>query len=298
MAHINFDDIEVSTKTIIGVSNVLLNIDGIFEHLPITPYTIVPKRRGRKKKEQEPDPNINLPIGSILTVKLHGLTKGVDLKQKKKTDSRKKYFRNSLTIVMKIDKDKLINFKISKNGKFQITGCKSDTHAMSSIRFFWDLIRAKSELYTMNGPDFSIILLNVMTNIDFNVGFIVDREKLDKHMNNNTKYNSLLETSFGYTGVNIKFPAQQYPTDAQIPKLTYNGEWNESIITYKEYFDSLTEKEQQKIIEKDKYTTFLVFHSGNVIMSGLSKPYMRDTFEIFANIIKDARTEIEEKLTN
>ena len=121
MVKINFRDIAVSTKTIIGISNAELDIEKIFNKLPITPYVVIQRRRGRKKKEQEPDPNQNIQIGSIITAKLGGLIKGVDLKQKKKTDSRRKYFRNSLTIVMKIDKDKLINFKLSKNGKFQIT---------------------------------------------------------------------------------------------------------------------------------------------------------------------------------
>ena len=122
MVSVNFSGIAVSTKTIIGISNVELDIDGIFNKLPITPYVVIQRRRGRKKKEQEPDPNQDIPIGSIITAKLAGLVKGVDLKQKKKTDSRRKYFRNSLTIVMKIGVDKLINFKLSKNGKFQITG--------------------------------------------------------------------------------------------------------------------------------------------------------------------------------
>lgn len=135
-----------------------------------------------------------------------------------------------------------------------------------------------------------------MTNIDFNLGFIVNRENLDKYINQNTEFNSLLETSFGYTGVNIKFLSSMYPAGALIPQLKYNGEWSESIIKYEDYFKSLSEKEQNKILTKDKYTTFLVFHSGNVIMSGLSKEYMEDTFNSFMNIIKSCKDTIEEKL--
>ena len=73
MVAINFSNIEVSTKTIIGVSNVELDIEGIFNKIPITPYVMVQRRRGRKKKEQEADPNQDLPIGSIITAKLSGL---------------------------------------------------------------------------------------------------------------------------------------------------------------------------------------------------------------------------------
>ena len=257
---------------------------------------MIPRRRGRRKKEQEQDPNENLPIGSIITVKLAGECKGVDLKQKKKTESRRKYFRNSLTIVMKIDENKLINFKLSKNGKFQITGSKNDDHAKLCIKFFWNMVSEWVELYKMNGTEFVINFITVMTNIDFNLGFIVNRENLDKYINHNTDNNSLLETSFGYTGVNIKFNSNIYPSNALIPQLRYNGEWIDNIIKYGDYFKSLSEKEQNKILSKDKYTTFLVFHSGNVIMSGLSKEYMKDKFEIFMNIIKECKNVIEENL--
>ena len=297
MANINFNDIEISTKTIIAISNVELDIEKIFNKIPITQYVVVPRRRGRKKKEQEPDPNISLPIGSIITAKLSGLVKGVDLKQKKKTDSRRKYFRNSLTIVMKIDTDKLINFKLSKNGKFQITGAKNDEHAKQSIKYFWDIVRPDAALYSMNGTMFTVNFLTVMTNIDFNVGFIVNRENLDKYMNQQTEHNSLLETSFGYTGVNIKFPALPFPAKALIPQISYSGEWHETMIPYENYFNQLTDKEQEKIINKERYTTFLVFHSGNVIMSGISKPFMEDTFNEFTKIINSCRGFIEEKLS-
>ena len=71
-------------RLLIGISNVDLDIEQIFNKLPITPYVVVQRRRGRKKKEQDPDPNKDIAIGSIITAKLAGLVKGVDLKQKRK----------------------------------------------------------------------------------------------------------------------------------------------------------------------------------------------------------------------
>jgi hypothetical protein len=62
----------------------------------------------------------------------------------------------------------------------------------------------------------------LMTNIDFNVGFTINRENLDKYINSNTDYNSLLETSFGYTGVNIKIPMQR-PPDMILKKLIWKN---------------------------------------------------------------------------
>ena len=56
----------------------------------------------------------------------------------------------------------------------------------------------------------------------------------------------------------------------------------------------LTFPEQLK--KKKKYNTFLVFHSGNIIMSGMIEELMEPAFNIFQNIITDSKNLIEEKL--
>ena len=98
----------------------------------------------------------------------------------------------------------------------------------------------------MNGAVFTVNFITVMTNIDFNVGFIVNRENLDKYMNQQTEHNSLLETSFGYTGVNIKFPSNCTYYHTLIPQITYTGVWNDTTIPSKTYYDQLSTKEKEK----------------------------------------------------
>ena len=143
-----FEDIKISTKTIIATTNLTIYINKIFDFLPITNYTIVPKKRGRRRKDFVDNPNKNLDDGSIITVKYQDQIRGVDLKKKKK---KSKYFRNALTVVMIID-GKLLNFKISQNGKFQITGCKNNTHAEKCIKYIWSYIKNKSkDYYNING---------------------------------------------------------------------------------------------------------------------------------------------------
>ena len=46
----DFDTIKVSTKTFIVITNMTLDIDKLFQYLPFVEYILVPKRRGRKKK--------------------------------------------------------------------------------------------------------------------------------------------------------------------------------------------------------------------------------------------------------
>jgi TATA-box binding protein (TBP) (component of TFIID and TFIIIB) len=293
-----FEDIKVSTKTIIAVTNLKLHINDLFEKLPITDYTIVPKKRGRKKKTEVVQQTPIKP-GSILTLKLGGKFRGVDLK-KKKVDVKSTSFRNSLTVVMVLN-DKYVNFKISNNGKFQIVGCKSWKHALEVITNIWDMIRDNTELYTLQkDKNLTVIFIPAMRNIDFNTGFKIDREKLDSYINENTPYTSILETSVGYTGVNIKIPLSKPITELdKLRMIQYkDGSWQPvQYISYHDYITTLPLKESKKLIDKKRYTTFLIFHSGKCIMSSISKEFMLDSYDEFVNMLTTCRTHIEEKIT-
>ena len=288
---LNFSDLTVSTKTIIAMTNLNINIEKLYPKIEITDYIIVKKKRGRKKKSEIYDLNKDIPEGSIIYAQHKDEVKGVTTKKKKKK-KKKKFFRNALTIIMVLkhtDKcvNKLINFKISKNGKFQITGCKYLDDAKKIISYIWKFMNNIQSTYTMTEPHLKVIYHTVMTNVDFNVGFIVNREALDKYINTNTQYNSLLETSFGYTGINIKFLIADSLDNLEIPTFTLIGEnWVKSVTYYKD----LPSK------KKKKYNTFLVFHSGNIIMSGMIPQLMEPAFKKFKDIIKISRNLIEEKL--
>jgi len=294
-----FEDIPVSTKTFIVMTNITLNIKKLFDFLPITDYVLVPKRRGRKKKNTVTDPNKNISDGSIITIDLANNVRGVVLKKKKKKDGKSTdYFRNSVTIVMVID-GKKINFKISNNGKFQMTGCKKDTHAERCVKYIWNYIKDTKDIYTVGeNESFKAIFIPAMRNIDFSLGFILDREKLDEYFNTFTQYCSLLETSIGYTGVNIKIPVKKAITDLSIKELVYKeSDWMvPKTIPYQTYLDTLKPKEMQKKLDKERFNTFLVFHSGKVIMSSMCEEFARDTYYEFLDIIKNNYKQFEEKL--
>jgi len=294
-----FEDIPVSTKTFIVMTNITLNIKKLFDFLPITDYVLVPKRRGRKKKNTVTDPNKNISDGSIITIDLANNVRGVVLKKKKKKDGKSTdYFRNSVTIVMVID-GKKINFKISNNGKFQMTGCKKDTHAERCVKYIWNYIKDTKDIYTLGeNESFKAIFIPAMRNIDFSLGFILDREKLDEYFNTFTQYCSLLETSIGYTGVNIKIPVKKAITDLSIKELVYKeSDWMvPKTIPYQTYLDTLKPKERQKKLDKERFNTFLVFHSGKVIMSSMCEEFARDTYYEFLDIIKNNYKQFEEKL--
>jgi TATA-box binding protein (TBP) (component of TFIID and TFIIIB) len=315
-----FNSIKVSTKTFILMTNLILDIDKMFKCLPITEYILIPKRRGRKKKNEPINPNINISSGSIITLEYQNNIRGVDLKKKKKNKDKKKrgnYFRNSVTIVMVID-GKKINYKVSANGKFQMTGCKHDQQAELCIKWFWSYIKDNKDIYSFSNtnqmielnknplekyeiiPDsfLKIVFIPAMRNIDFSLNFLVDREKLDEYFNTCTEYHSLLETSFGYTGVNIKIPIKKSIKDLLLKEIVYKDDkWSEeSLIPYTEYLSMLPDKDVLKKLKKIRYNTFLVFHSGKTIMSGMESSFMEDEYYEFLNIIRDCYDIIEERL--
>ena len=129
MEKANFKDIPISTRTIIVSTGTTLNIENLYSKLPITPYKIIQKKRGRKKKNLVAEIVNEVANGSIISIKSQGNLRGVELKKRKLSS---KYFRNAVTIIMSID-NKLINLKISTNGKCQVTGCKYIDHCKEAI---------------------------------------------------------------------------------------------------------------------------------------------------------------------
>jgi hypothetical protein len=218
---------------------------------------------------------------------------------------RERYFRNALNVVLSLG-NKCINFKLSKNGKFQLTGCKFLWHAQVSVVAFIGMIRK----YCPNIAGIHqriealpITFQTVMTNVDFNAGFTINREKLDQLMNDTTSFYSLLETSFGYTGVNIKFPLpKEWWKVLEVPRVLIH--WNDTDKEYpvvegceKVVYDTVLQpSDRQRLGVKNKFNTFLVFHSGNVIMSGMSPQLMTPDYANFCKLLEQWAPEIEEKI--
>lgn len=299
----NFKDIKVSTRTFIAHTNITIDINSLFQSLPITPYEHVPKKRGRKKKNEAETQNkstdvITLDEGSIISLKFENNHRGF-ITKKKKSNSKGNWFRNSVSIVMVID-NKMINYKVSKNGVLQITGCKTKNQAYKCVKYLWEFINKNQNIYKFKNNDisFNSIFIPAMRNIDFYLGFNIDREKLSQYMSTTDDFRSLLETSFGYTGVNVKIPIHMPITKIIVKKLSYNdnNDWDTSEITYQDYLDTLEEKERIKKIKKERYTSFLIFHSGKVIQSSTCSVLGEHAYNIFIEEMKKCSHIIKERL--
>ena len=290
----DFETIQVSTKTFTTFSNIFIDIDKLYSLIPITEYTVRQKKRGRKKKDHIEQEIRKVDYGSIITVKYQDKVRGVDLKQTK----NKKWFRNSITIVIILSKP--INIKICRNGTFQMTGCKFNTDSVDVVKYIWGIINETNTFTYKNNQEeqFYTYIIPSMRNIDFDVGFTIDRDKLNQYMYKHMDYHCILETSFGYTAVNIKMKLKNDIKDMQIKKISIdNGNtFVEEVVTYEEYLNKLSSKDCENKLKSSRYITFLVFHSGKIIMSGLTREFMRDEYKNFIDILKCAEEDIKEKL--
>lgn len=299
----NFDNIAVSTKTFTATTNISIDLDKLYDMIETVPYEVPVKKRGRKKKGEVDVKPPDVPYGSIVTLKYEGQLKGVNLKPVKK-GAKTSWFRNAITIVIMLDKP--LNFKVCKNGTFQMTGCKRDEHPEYCVKVIWDILSKDPTCYEFTRGDgsFSSLIVPSMRNIDFDLGFKVDREKLGNYLNReDTKLHCLLEPSFGYTGVNIKIPLLTTRDNMEVVKLEKelgdpgaDGGWTRTETDYREYLSILDDKTREKKQKEQRYNTFLVFHSGKVIFSGLTADLMRTTYYDFMQIIDTASSEIIERL--
>lgn len=294
-----FNELVPSTRTIISVLNINIDIEKIFEEIETVEYNFVETKRGRRKKNERIDRNQNIPDGSIISLTYENKVKG-NIKKKK---NNVKFFRNTLTIVMMYN-NKLMNFKIftakeNTGNKTQHPGCKDIIDAENVLLNLWNNIKDKKECYSFvdQEKELSIIFHTVMTNINFNLGFVINRQKLNESINKFENYNSMLETNIGHAGTNITQNIDEKIVIDDLPriKLKEDGKVERDTVTFDEYLNKLSEKQRNIQLKKNRKNTFLVFYSGKTIMSGFITKYMEEPYYDFNNIIKEIREDIEEK---
>ena len=308
---VNFNEILTTTRTVIAITNLTINIENFFKYMPITNYTPIVAKRGRKPRVVVRQTIEKLPVGSIVTLKYGKLLRGVELKKKKSkksnnsnnsnenTKKSEDYFRHSVSCVMMAEDNKPLNIKVPSNGKLQMTGCKTDEHSMLAVV---QLCKIMSEvekwtgekLYEVNGDKVKAIFNVVMQNKDFQLGFKINRQNLDTFINKKTNFHAIFEASTA-TGINIKL-VYENNNKRKLLKMEYdsiNDKQNIFEISYDEYFNILNDKDKEAE-QETKYVTFFVFSSGHIIMS--SRPYnMEKYFYDVVKILIKNQSEFEEK---
>lgn len=286
-----FENYNISTQTLIISTNVNIDCDNFFNNINCVPLS---KSPCKNKNKMIVDEDEKLQDGDIVYSQYKTNFKGTHFKK-----INPKYFLNSVTIIMKIE-EKFINIKVSNKGKLQITGCSKYRYSVSILDFFWKLIRLHmGTLWNFKEDDsekFEAIIIPVMCNINFSIGFQINRNLLHDIINHKTEFTSILEPSDGYVGVNIKIPIKkELMEDILIDKYTISvDEWVVSKTKFIDYIETLSPKEKKKKLSKSYVNTFLVFYSGKVIMSGgISFINREEAYKTFMNIIMNNKDSIK-----
>jgi len=268
----DFEKIEVSTQTFTVRSNIK-NIDlmKFFNHLQLT--------------EQ------------ILCIKYKMLQKGecFSKKHKKLVSTEKntwKNFLNCITLVVQVEKK--VNIKIFKNGVFQLTGCKHVTDVKCSLDLIIRRLSKLSECFSLSlenteASPFVIYIKSAMRNIDFDLGFKINRTVLSNYLHHHTIY--VVPPLISNMGVKLKIPIDNLET-LPITKITYDRktlEPQEEILTYAQYVAE-SDLEQKK--NKDKFVSITVFQNGKVLMSAIDKTYQKVYYQWFVDMINTIGTEL------
>lgn len=323
-----FSEIKVNTKTFIAVLNCSLHLENLYHALEITPYVYKCKKvrketPGRKEggktkegkdgkkasSETELQHNTHLestpgPLqpGSVISVKLENgksvMSKGAFKKQSART------FRNSVAVDIFISDTKKLNIKISSNGNIQLTGCKSAADCVTCVRYIVRYIQKSPDIYTLDDPsrgsEIDIHVSSVMRNINYNIGFAIDRQKLTNLIRHRTcfaqKYMVLYAPQFFYAGVNVK---QNFPHSTRHVKRYVISSWSDTgLPTFspsgsvpvddfvKMQCETKGKKSSKKFLENVQLT-WLIFESGKIIFSGPNSKVMRQPYNEFNALLRD-----------
>lgn len=287
-----FDELDISTNTIMVYCNITFNLQKVYEVLPITVVDVP-----LTKKKKLPDvKKIKAPYGTIFSIRYKNDYKGIITKAPSEKASN--YFLNQVALFLSLG-NKNLHIMVFKD-TFKIAGSKDLNQAIEATKLLWSFISADHSTYAMsdipeNKDQFqypSFIFDTVMTNVDFKLGFQIDRKKLNNLMNDK-KYNSIIKMSrFETTGnpnVNIKFYCKKPDNFTYKCMILENVDNPTFRILPENFFDKKKKK-------KPNYTTFLVFRSSKVIESGKFKESSKNSYNEFINIIKTHQDEIKEKI--
>ena len=186
--------------------------------------------------------------------------------------------------------DIILNIMVFEH-HLKIAGCKIGEDALCATKMLFEKYIQYSKAYTLS-LHASFIPKIVMVNIDFKLDFPIDRNKLNKLMNL-PQYSNIVKISecesTGSSNVNIKIYKKK-PENYNYKRHTFinNAFVEDDIGKINPY------KPKKK--RSTKYTTFIVFSSSKIILSGKYLCEMERAYKFFVTETMKNREFIEEKL--
>lgn len=182
---------------------------------------------------------------------------------------------------------KLLSVKLFRNGSTQVTGCKTIDHVKFSMNMVYLLLGLESV------PELNVV--SIMNNINFSIGFKIDREKLGIYLTEQGINVPPITT--GYMGIKIRIQSLVDKNDLTVPRLSWsiNEGFNDlTSIPYVEFF-----AHDLKKIEKNFTTCIGIFQNGKILMTCIDDFTTGIMFKHVFELLNKARSfiEIQERTT-
>ena len=218
------------------------------------------------------------------------------------------HFLNQTTVVLSLGPDQpLLNIMLFKDN-FKVAGCKKVDDAMEAIMFLWstylvdyqDLWRLKPCVTKKIGPYAGSRKIHpqfaiepVMTNVDFKLGFPIERPALNRLLNQ-PEFRHMIDGAdyepTSQTNVSCRIYSNK-PED-------FAYDWlHIPVDTRKRAFvKPLKAVTWRKMKAPKKFNTFIIFSSSEIILSGRFASSMKAAYEFFVNVVMREKSQIEENL--
>ena len=287
-----YKKLNVATQTWVVYTNLEINNTILFDAVRCVKlkYPLLSGNNRMKVYDKE-----TLDDGDIVFIEYNKQIKGTPFKA-----ITNREMRNCSTIIMKMF-DRYHNIKISRGGSFQMTGIKEERYALSIIQKMWYLLQHITGSWTFQPSHTKFLgyMVCCMYNVVFTFkSYKVDLEKLNyiikmqvSKEHDEIEYTSAYEPSVGYVGANIKISSnKQAISDARVVRFE-EDEIHRLIYTdstFAEYVDHLPRKTKSKKVGSNYQHSFMVFSTGQVIMSGkISEVNREDSYNKFCTMIND-----------
>ena len=227
----------------------------------------------------------------IITLSYKGVDKGKPKKRKNKVvvSKKGKNFLNCISFTVQIEPKKAVNVKLFNNGVFQLTGCKCYEHAKKTFLKVWSAMQNTPCVFEFKKEGFfsnaymEAYVVSAMRNVDFRLGFEIDRERLGNYIIHNTQYN-IVPIIQGFMGVQMSIPIESV-ADMSVHKISFPPDIRDDEVFLEEtlrydQFWKIKPKEEEKAM-KGKAVTVAVFQTGKVLISGIDEIYQKPVFQWF-----------------
>ena len=214
-------------------------------------------------------------------------------KKKRKVKPNPKNFLDCIFLTFQ-SSCKKVNLKLFKNGVIQLTGCKGVDHSKSVLLSFWKVVRKTTLRHRFDYLE--CYLVSVMRNINFNLGFPIDREKLGNYVVNNSNtyvisqvVGGFIDTKFVIFVESIK-DMPVYRIKIENEKDIEEGE----TVKYEEFFDTAHfSNSGAKNKASKKYITVTIFQTGQILFSGPQEKYQDPVIDWFFSLAEKIADDIK-----